>query len=160
MDAQQLEPDSVAFNVAEYTEIHGDLDIGVFTAALRHALGEADAYRLRIRLVGGVPRQYVADVADPVLRVVDLSAESGPRATAETAMRDDVRQRMELTDAPMYNHVLFVLGPRHFIWYQRLHHLIVDGYSLALFVSAVADTYDALSVGRSPAGDTTEPVWG
>ncbi|MFF5218525.1 amino acid adenylation domain-containing protein [Micromonospora sp. NPDC000442] len=150
-NAQQLEPDNVAFNVAEYADIRGDLDVAAFIAALRHAVTGAEACRLRIRLVDGVPRQYVGDVVDPVL--VDLSAEPDPRAAAEAAMRADVRQRMELLDAPLCSHVLFVLGPQRFLWYQRLHHLIVDGYSLALFATAVADAYDALA-GLSPAGGT------
>ncbi|MEU4425280.1 condensation domain-containing protein, partial [Actinoplanes sp. NPDC024001] len=157
-NAQQLEPDSVAFNVAEYVELRGDLDVDVFAAALRSALDGAEAYRTRFRLVDGGPRQYVAATGADALEVVDLRTEPRPREAAEAAMRADVRHRMELIDAAMYRHVLYVLGPDRFLWYQRLHHLVVDGYSLALFVSAVADAYDALSSGRTPAGDHSEPV--
>ncbi|MBE1489196.1 non-ribosomal peptide synthetase [Plantactinospora soyae] len=157
-NALQLEPESAVFNVGEYLDLRGDLDVDLFAEALRRALDEADAYRLRFRLVGGVPRQYVAAAADPALQVVDLSAEPDPQAAAQAAMRADIGRRIALIDAPMFRHTLFVLGQRHFLWYQRLHHLVVDGYSFALFASAVAGNYDALSAGRSATGGALEPV--
>ncbi|WUH99908.1 amino acid adenylation domain-containing protein [Spirillospora sp. NBC_00431] len=157
-NAQQLEPDSAIFNVGERVDIRGRLDLGLFAAAVRHAVAEAEAYRLRFRLVNGSPRQYVAHAGAPELQVVDLGAEPDPEAAAHDAMRADLGRRMDLVDAPMFRQVLFVLGPEHFLWYQRLHHLVVDAYSFALFASAVAGHYDALSSGRPPAGGGLAPV--
>ncbi|MFI6627129.1 amino acid adenylation domain-containing protein, partial [Streptomyces sp. NPDC050528] len=157
-NAQQLEPDSAIFNVGEYVDIRGALDVGTFAEALRRALAEADAYRLRFTVVDGVPRQYVAPPLDPALQVVDLSAEPDPEAAAQDAMRSSIGRRMELTDAPLSSHTLFVLGQRRFFWYQQLHHLVVDAYSLSLFALAVADNYDALSAGRRPNTGEREPV--
>jgi nonribosomal peptide synthetase DhbF len=57
-NAHQLAPDSPAYNVNAYQEIRGDLDVDLMVEALRRALGETDAYRLRFRLADGAPRQY------------------------------------------------------------------------------------------------------
>ncbi|MGW2052086.1 condensation domain-containing protein, partial [Streptomyces sp. NPDC001858] len=157
-NAQQLEPDSAVFNVGEYVDIRGHLDVDVFAEALRHTLAEAEAYRLRLRVVDGVPRQYVHPVGDQPLQVIDLSATPDPQAVAQDAMRSSIARRTELTDAPLSSHILFVLGQRRFLWYQQLHHVVVDAYSFSLFVSAVADAYDALSAGRRPISGELEPV--
>src|SRR4051812_33621737 len=55
-NAQQLAPESVAFLVSEYHDIHGDLDVGLLVQAIRRTLDEAEAYRLRFRVVDGAPR--------------------------------------------------------------------------------------------------------
>ncbi|MFC6017988.1 amino acid adenylation domain-containing protein [Plantactinospora solaniradicis] len=157
-NAQLLKPDSVAFNVGEYVEIRGDLDVGLFTTAVRQALAEADSYRLRFTTVGGVPRQYVGGMESPPVRVVDLVGQPDPQTAAEHAMRADLSRRMELTDAAMGTQLLFVLGPRRFWWYQRFHHLVIDGYSLSLFVSAVARIYTALAEDGSVEETNLEPL--
>ncbi|GFJ77846.1 dimodular nonribosomal peptide synthase [Phytohabitans houttuyneae] len=72
-------------------------------------------------------------------------------------MRADRAQRIDLTGSALCVHIVFVLEPRRHFWYQRLHHLVVDGYSLSLFTSAVAENYDALTEGRSPDAEL-EPI--
>jgi|GEM_PF-3087444 len=108
-------------------------------------------------VIGGAPRQYLAGVPDTPLRMVDLSGEPDPGAAAHAAMRADLGRPMDLLDAPLFAHTLFVLGGGHFLWYQRLHHLVVDGYGLSQFTEAVARVYDALVCGRVPASGL-EPV--
>jgi hypothetical protein len=56
--AQQLSPDTSAYNIGEYLEIVGDLDTGLFEAALRCAAGEADASRLRFRETGSTAAAF------------------------------------------------------------------------------------------------------
>ncbi|MFE0739489.1 condensation domain-containing protein, partial [Streptomyces sp. NPDC058855] len=43
----QLDPDSPAYNTAEYVHIHGPVDPNVFDKALRHAVAEAEALNVR-----------------------------------------------------------------------------------------------------------------
>jgi amino acid adenylation domain-containing protein len=157
-NAQQLEPDSVAFNLSEYMEICGDLDVDLFVEAVRRALQEAEGYRLRFTVVDGVPWQYVDGAGELPIQVVDVSGAPDPQAAAEDAMRADVDRRMDLLDAPMFVQIVFVLGQQRFFWYQRFHHLNLDAYSVSLFDSAVARIYAALLEGRAPAGSGFEPV--
>lgn len=48
--AQRLAPDSSLYNVGEYLEINGELNIDLFEAALRLTIREAE--NMRIRLCG------------------------------------------------------------------------------------------------------------
>ena len=45
--AQQLQPASPAYNIGEYLEIRGSLDLELFELALRQALNEVEVIHLR-----------------------------------------------------------------------------------------------------------------
>ncbi|WP_344130407.1 AMP-binding protein, partial [Luedemannella flava] len=157
-NAQQLSPDSVAYNINTHFEIHGALDVDLFVEALRRAVAEAEAYRLRVRVVDGVPWQFVGDADSCPIHVIDVSAEADPQASAEEWMRRDAARVLNLTRDPLAVQAVFLLGPERFFWYQRVHHLIVDGYSTAVFGAVVARHYTALRERRESAGDALGPV--
>jgi len=155
---QQLDPGSPVYNVGECVEIRGDLDVELFVTALRRTLDEADAYRLRFVTDDGVPRQHVDDSCDYPIEVVDLSGLPDPRAAAEDWMRADLARPVKVTEGPLFAHGVLVLGPELFVWYQRVHHLLLDGGSLAVFARRLADVYAALVDGRSADGPALESV--
>src|SRR5690606_16881630 len=43
---------------------------------------------------------------------------------------------------------LYVLGADHHIWYQRIHHLVIDGYGVTLLNKRIAGLYNIL-IGKS-----------
>ena len=47
--AQQLDPGNPVYNIGEYLEIPGALDLGLFECALRQAASEVEAAHLRSR---------------------------------------------------------------------------------------------------------------
>ncbi len=156
-NSQQLAPDSAAFNVSEYLELHGDLDVDLLATALRCALEEAQGYRLRFRLVDGGPRQYLAALADDAIRVIDVSGQPDPAQAAQDWMLADATRPVDLLAEPMFAQVVFVVGAHRFFWYQRVHHVAVDGYSGTLFSAAVARHYNALLANHAPADATLDP---
>src|SRR2546421_3045163 len=99
--AQQIAPESAAYNVAEYTEIRGELDARRFVQALRRTVAEAEAYRLRFTMAGGGPRQYLADPAECPVHAVDLSDRPDPMAAAQDRMWSDLERPPDLTGGPV-----------------------------------------------------------
>ncbi|MGH3168337.1 MAG: condensation domain-containing protein, partial [Trebonia sp.] len=156
--AQQLEPSSPVYNIGDYTELRGDLNVGLFTDALRLALDEAESYRLRLRVVDGIPRQYIGDRGDYQVEVVDLRADSEPREAAERWMRTDLNHAVDLTAAPLYAHAVLRLSDDHVIWYQRVHHVVIDGAGRFAFARRVAEIYDGLAEGGAPSGRALGPI--
>src|SRR3569833_1843495 len=88
--AQQFAPENPAYNIAEYLEIHGALDIEFFVEALRHAVDEAETLRLRFRVVDGVPKPHVEPTSKHAVAVIDDSTEPDPAAAADTKKRRDL----------------------------------------------------------------------
>ncbi|GAA4534965.1 amino acid adenylation domain-containing protein [Amycolatopsis samaneae] len=156
--SQQLAPESPVHNIGEYLEIRGDVDVDLLVVALRRALAEAETYRLRFRLENGTPRQYLDASMAHRIHVADLSAAPDPRAAAEEWMAADLDRPVDLFAGPPSAHAVFRLGPDLVVWYQRVHHLVLDGTSLSTFAARVADVYTALATGREPDDGVLKPL--
>ncbi|GAA4660426.1 hypothetical protein GCM10023347_09920 [Streptomyces chumphonensis] len=152
--AQQFDPDSAAFNTAEYLVIDGPLDPDRFRAAVRRAIAESDALRVRFSVTDGVPRQHVLDDGPATVEYADLTGAPDPHAAAHRRMAADLDHRVDLGTEPVFAHALFRTGPEQHLWYHRVHHIALDGYGLSLVARRVAEVYTALDAGTEPAERT------
>ncbi|MFH9010874.1 amino acid adenylation domain-containing protein [Streptomyces sp. NPDC017943] len=149
--AGRLAPDSAAYNTAEAVEIHGPLDTGLFEAALRRTVGEADTFALRFAETDDGPRCHTAaDADDWALHRVDVSGTEDPEAAAWAHVRADLAAPADLEKGPLFAHTLLTLAPDRHLWLLRAHHILLDGYSYKLLGRRLAETYNALSEGREP----------
>ncbi|MEU8622514.1 amino acid adenylation domain-containing protein [Streptomyces sp. NPDC048623] len=148
--AQAVEPDSPIFRAAEYLEIHGSVDTGLFEQALRRTTAEADALHIRFVDTEDGPRQLVGAEPDWRLRIVDVSGEADPRRAAEEWMGRDLRRRIDLTASPLFTYALFRVAEDRWFWYHAYHHILLDGVGAALLVRRVAELYTALVAGTAP----------
>ncbi|MEY9850036.1 hypothetical protein ABH940_007151, partial [Streptacidiphilus sp. BW17] len=149
--AQQLAPDSPAYNIGEYMEIHGALDVDLFVRALRRTVQEAEAIRLRLCVEGGTPRQFLGEAGEVPVNVADLRGEADPRAVAQEWIQADLDTPVELVGGALSGHAFFTLGPDRFLWYQRAHHLVLDGNGLSHFAERLSQVYGVLRAGGDPA---------
>jgi amino acid adenylation domain-containing protein len=156
--AQQLSPDTSVYNIGEYLEIVGDLDTGLFEAALRRGIVEADALNLRFREDGEVPRQHAGESGEWPLHFVDVSSAADPRAAAEEWMRADLRSPVDLRTGPLFAEAVFMVAADRFFWYQRVHHIALDGLSAPVGAARAAQLYTSMRAGGPPAGAALEPV--
>ncbi|MFD5255541.1 amino acid adenylation domain-containing protein [Streptomyces bobili] len=144
--AQALDPLSPAQNTAECLEIDGPLDADLFAAALRQVAEEAEALRVVVEDTPDGPRQHIRESVELPLTVSD-------RHTAEEAeawMRADLAEPCDLTTGPLFRHALFRVGEHRWLWYQRIHHLVMDGFGYSLLVRRTAEVYSALARGEEP----------
>ncbi|MPZ86334.1 MAG: amino acid adenylation domain-containing protein [Actinophytocola sp.] len=152
---QQLERDNPAFNIAEYVEIHGPVDTYLFVAAVRRAVGETDALNVRfVETEDGGAVQVLDPRPDWPFPVLDLRAEPDPVAAALAWMRADLAPATDPATDPLFAHALLRLGADRFLWYQRVHHIALDGFGLSLVARRVAEVYTALDAGVEPQAET------
>jgi nonribosomal peptide synthetase DhbF len=67
-------------------------------------------------------------------------------------MKTDLAQPVDLLSGPLWKFALFKAAADRFFWYQRSHHIIMDGFGASLFARRVADVYTALA-NRLPCPD-------
>ncbi|KUN96930.1 non-ribosomal peptide synthetase [Streptomyces caeruleatus] len=144
---ERLDPAGPAYNVGEYTEIHGPVDPGALHEAIRQVVAATETLRVRFEADDDTVRQIVEADPDWDLPLVDLTAEPDARAAAEAWMAADFATPFDLDRAPLFRYALLKLADAHWIWYQRYHHIAVDGYSCSLIARRVADAYTALDAG-------------
>ncbi|MFO1103166.1 MAG: amino acid adenylation domain-containing protein [Methylocystis sp.] len=158
----QLSSARNAFIVAQYVELDGELDVELLRQTIRIGLAEADTVHARFiekdgRLLQIISqRKDAADIPEP--DVIDVSENSSPETAALAFMRADLASFLPLDgDRPLFRHALIRLGETsnggRWFWYQRYHHLMVDGYSFTAIARRIADVYTALRR-RKPVGDS------
>ncbi|MGO4851078.1 condensation domain-containing protein, partial [Inquilinus sp. 2KB_12] len=148
--AEMLTPGTAQYNVAEYLELHGPIDPVLFEMALRLVVAEAESLNVAFIDEGNGPRQILDPAADWPFPVIDVSSESDPMATVEAWMQADLARPVNLIGGPLFTYALFRAGPDRVFWYQRYHHILIDGVGAALIASRLADVYTALVEGREP----------
>ncbi|MFF7192060.1 condensation domain-containing protein, partial [Streptomyces sp. NPDC008222] len=142
--AQQLEPASLVFNVSQCADIVGSIDAGVFERALRQVLIETEALRIRIVEREGEVRQELTSGSGWTLTCLDLSGDADPAERAHEWMREEMTRPFDLTQGPLFTWGLLKLSDHRYFWYQRCHHIVMDGYSCGLVAQRVAEVYTAL----------------
>ena len=145
--AQSIDPSSPAYNLAEYLEIDGSIDAALLETALRQVVNEIEP--LRVRFVSDVagPRQIIGPAPDLSMSFIDVSGATDPQAAAEQWMNADLAKPIDLTNGQLFAYALLKVAPDRFFWYSRYHHIVMDGYCLALIARRMADVYTALAAG-------------
>lgn len=145
---QQLHPHSSLYNTAEYVEICGSLDVTLFERSLRQMVMEAETLNLRFERRGEEPMQYLDARLPWRLQYLDLSSATNPRQTAQDWMQQDLKQTVDLSADCLFAQALIRVAPEHYFWYQRIHHIAIDGYGTTLLIRRVAELYTVLSQGK------------
>lgn len=147
--ADQISPVSNSYTVAHYLELTGEPDIHCLCQAICQGLSEADTVHARFTETDSGPVQHLPaglEAGDPALpQVLDLRLEKDPEQAARQLMQDDLAQPLPAGGPePLYRHMLLRLGEERWFWYQRYHHICVDGYSFSALTRRIAAIYSCL----------------
>ncbi|MEU8122447.1 amino acid adenylation domain-containing protein [Spirillospora sp. NPDC049024] len=152
--AQQLDPGDPMFNISEYIEIRGPIDVGLMKAAIRRAGMEAESFHARFVEDDDGVHQIIEVSDDWPVPYLDLTAEPDPERAAGAWMREDQRRPFDLAAGAPFRAALIKVAPGLFLLYFTAHHIVIDGYSAALFVARAAEIYTALKKGGDPPPST------
>ncbi|HZF89585.1 amino acid adenylation domain-containing protein [Streptomyces sp.] len=138
--AHQLDPSGTGYQGAQYVDIDGPVDVPALAAAVHRAVQETGT--LRVTFADGPDGPVVTrDGSAWRVQVTDLREHDDPHAAAHAWMAADLARPVDLSRGPLFTQALLVLGPRRVLWYQRAHHIVMDGYGHALVTRRVADLY-------------------
>ncbi len=137
-------PDRSVSTVAHYVEIEGDVDVDALLKAMSQATREAEVLSARFRhgSASEEPRQCFDPRRAPEAHCIDLRDFADPFAKAKTLMEADLGTQLDLTSDRLSAQSLFRVGDKRYLWYLRAHHIIVDGYGLALVEQRCGQLYD------------------
>ncbi|WP_157882617.1 condensation domain-containing protein [Streptomyces silvensis] len=143
--AQSEDFGNPVYCICDYVDIRGPVDPETMQAAHEQVEREAEALRLVIvsdEDADGGHRQFVKDDPAP-LPYVDLSTGPAPEAAARAWMEKDAEGPVD--PQALCRAALLKIADDHFVLYRRVHHAVVDGYSLALVFNRTAAVYSALA---------------
>lgn len=149
--AEKLSTLPSAWSVAHYVELTGELDAPLLAKAVVAGLEQADTLRMRFSEDNGEVWQWVdSTLAFAPPEIIDLREKSDPHAAARALMQADLQQDIRADGTkPLVFHLLIQVGEKRWYWYQRYHHLLVDGFSFPAITRQIAAIYRAWLHGES-----------
>ncbi|WP_240503837.1 condensation domain-containing protein, partial [Lonsdalea iberica] len=154
--AQQFKPDAQArvLNVAEYADIPAALNPQRFEMALRTAVQEMESLRVCLDVASLDVTQSTSVASSWRFPILDFCQESHPIEKAKQWMEAACNTPFDLEQGPLFSFALIQIAPKHFLFFQCHHHIVMDGYSASLLIQRVAERYAAFSAGALvPDGD-------
>ncbi|WP_430333762.1 non-ribosomal peptide synthase/polyketide synthase [Rhodococcus sp. ACT016] len=155
--AQHVDP-TVPANIAQYVELHGDLDIARLHRATSRAAGETGSAYVRLLEIDTEPHQVVDASLDDTPVYVDLRGEPDPRAAALAWMRADYSAPVDLLRDRLVVAAVLQVEDDVYFWYNRAHHVVLDGFGATTFVNRVAEWYTAETNGSEPSPGKSSPL--
>ena len=153
--ADLVEKNKNLYTIAHAITISGKVNVAYLTQAINIAMSHADTVNAKYTQGDAGPTQQLNVLSPEQLDTVvyqDLSAEAEPVEAAKVEMQQDIEQE-NLADGAttLYRHVIFnvsTAGKPSYIWYQRYHHIMLDGYSITELTKHVANIYTGLISGQ------------
>ncbi|MEU1438840.1 amino acid adenylation domain-containing protein [Streptomyces sp. NPDC005786] len=153
--AHDLDPTGRRYNVAEYKEILGPLDPELLAASWYQLAREADVLRIRAieRDDTGLWQTVDTEPGDRRLRWFDMTERDDPEGAARAWMDAELATPVDLAAGALCTLALIKVAPERFFFYQRYHHIVIDGMGAAQLDARFAELY-AQALAGEPWGPT------
>src|ERR1700730_1456695 len=146
----QLEPGTAAYNMARAFRITGPLDTRVLTRAFESIVRRHESLRTVFDSVDGEARQIVlsdVEVQIPVVDLTDIPQHDREKQALRIASEEG-KKTFDLTQGPLLRAVLVRLGAKQHLLILVMHHIVTDGWSIAVLFREVTHCYEAFSRGE------------
>ncbi len=149
----QITPESATYNVSQVVRLRGPLDAAALEAALDDLLAHHEVLRTTFARTAEGPVQRIAEQLAIGLHLEDLAGgedlagRADAAAELERRLREEAEKPFDLARGPLVAARLFRLGPEEHDLFLSFHHIVVDGWSLAIFFRELAALYAARLAG-------------
>ncbi|MEM9490943.1 MAG: condensation domain-containing protein, partial [Myxococcota bacterium] len=141
----QLDGDSAAYNVPAAFRVRGPLSRDALEQALTFLVARHESLRTTFAVHDGRPVQIIDEPRRPTCGEIDLSDLSLGERESRVAelVEQDARRPFALDGGELWRVRLLRLGPDESVLLIAMHHIISDGWSLALLFDELARSYEA-----------------
>ncbi|HKS35992.1 MAG TPA: amino acid adenylation domain-containing protein [Verrucomicrobiae bacterium] len=137
---------STAYNESATLDLRGPLQMEALQSALQQLVGRHEALRTTFSPAGDV--QYIAAASEIEVPLIDLSNQkerSGERV--KEIIEREIQHRFDFVHGPLLRAHVLQLSGQHHLLVLVVHHIICDGWSLAVLVRELGEIYGARSRG-------------
>ena len=142
---QRFDPGDPAYHVVSHQWLDGPVDPAVLELALREVMARHEPLRTRFLEVDGVPTQQVLEGVPSTVDCVDLRGRPAAEVAGQVARWGS--QPFDLSSAPLLRAGLARVSDTGYGFVLCAHHLVTDGWSMALLRGELAALYAAYAAG-------------
>ncbi|GHO97352.1 hypothetical protein KSF_074000 [Reticulibacter mediterranei] len=142
---QQVEPESVNYNIYVVLRIRASLDIAMLERSLNALVQRHDALRTTFGTHEGQAVQIIAPTLSLTLPVLDLQHVPEQERTAEARRlaSKEASKPFHLAEGPLLRALLLRLRSEESLLVLTMHHVIADGWSLNVLLPELNSLYTA-----------------
>jgi amino acid adenylation domain-containing protein/non-ribosomal peptide synthase protein (TIGR01720 family) len=145
----QLEPGSAAYNIPAAVRLSGSLNFDALERSLSEVVRRHESLRTSFVMIAGEALQEIAPELKFKPAVIDLrvlSLDESEREVQRLAA-EEAQRAFNLTQGPLLRTTLLQLSDSEHVLLLTMHHIISDGWSMAVLIREVAALYEAFNAG-------------
>ncbi len=149
----QMSPGNPQYNIATALRLHGTLNANLLERSLFLIVQRHETLRTAFRVEEGKPVQVIVPECPWALSTIDLTSESEPAQSRrrEEIVRDEAMHSFDLQAPPLLRGTLLKTAEQEHTLLLTMHHIVSDGWSMAVLADEVAQCYRALVADCEPA---------
>ncbi|MDQ0416423.1 fengycin family lipopeptide synthetase D [Croceifilum oryzae] len=132
---QQMDPDSVSYNIPMMMRVKGSLDVDRLEEALCQLIKRHESLRTSFKMVEGKPHQRISSEVS-FLMMRNKSTESEAKQVVE-----EFHRPFDLSQAPLLRASWITLSPDEALFLLDMHHIISDGISTSILFYELMQLY-------------------
>ena len=148
---EQLEPGLAVYNVPIGIALQGPLNVPALERSVNALAARHGSFRTSFGEVEGCPKARRTRGVKVNLPVVELEhfPDDQQHTELQRLMADEAAQPFDLNEAPLLRAKLFRLGRRNHLLLLTTHHLVSDGWTMAILYRELQELYEAHAQGRT-----------
>ncbi|WP_139488493.1 non-ribosomal peptide synthetase [Brevibacillus dissolubilis] len=155
---QQLEPDSIHYNIPALLQIEGNLDKERLQGAIQSLVKRHDAFRTYFEKINDEWMQRVLPEAEALVPLIERKADQQGGKDVEQLVRGFIRP-FDLSQAPLIRVGLIERSETSHLLIVDMHHIISDGTSLNTFTRELIQLYQGAELPELRLQYTDYAVW-
>ena len=139
--ATRREDVAASYNIPTSFRLKGNLDVDALRNAFTHLVARHESLRTVFITVEGEPRQSILEPRPSELIVTDMTSESEREKALRTEIDGEAAFRFDLERGPLLRVRLLQTAADEWILLLTMHHIIADGWSVAVLVRELIGLY-------------------
>jgi len=138
-------------NLSVFLELKGELNFDSFELSVNQILARHEILRTHFLVGTGMPTFEILQDLRITLPIIDLQniEKSERKNKARSLAEAEILKPFDLSQAPLIRLKIYKIGDQEFLLLVVIHHTIVDGWSLGVFLKELMEFYHSNITGKS-----------
>jgi NRPS condensation-like uncharacterized protein len=149
----QMTPQNAAYNIPATIHITTTLDLDALQRSLQAMIERHEVLHTTFAMIDGQPKQLIVPARSVSIHEIDL--QTLPQIEREAAIQrltmEAAAQPFDLSQGPLLRLTVLHLNEKEHMLVLVIHHIISDGWSIAVFFQELVTLYEAFSTNQETA---------
>ncbi|MBD2498497.1 non-ribosomal peptide synthetase [Nostoc sp. FACHB-280] len=142
----QLDEESTFYNESFQLRIVGKISVTTLEQSINEIIRRHEALRTNFPTIEGVPFQVIRPNLTISIPVIDV--QEFTETAVQQIITQEISQSFDLGTDPLVRAILLQQAPESHLLILTMHHIIMDGWSMGVFLKELQALYSAFTQGK------------